>query len=107
MGDLPIVGLDQEDTFQAFAAEDEGGRVVAVARFPIRRRRMSRRVRRQSGRRPASGCLPVRPQGDVTDHYTEALHEVIEARTEHRAPRAAEGEGTAAAPVVDLMAALE
>ncbi|WP_329274245.1 hypothetical protein [Streptomyces sp. NBC_00691] len=34
---------------------------------------------------------------DVTDHYTEALHEVIEAKAEHRAPRAAEGEGKAAA----------
>ncbi|MFF3843465.1 Ku protein [Streptomyces sp. NPDC001930] len=44
---------------------------------------------------------------DVTDQYTEALHEVIEARSEHRAPKPAEGEEKAPAPVVDLMAALE
>ncbi|MFG2840798.1 Ku protein [Streptomyces zaomyceticus] len=42
---------------------------------------------------------------DVPDHYTEALHEVTKA--EHRAPKAAEGEEKAPAPVVDLMAALE
>ncbi|RSS57456.1 Ku protein [Streptomyces sp. WAC01280] len=45
---------------------------------------------------------------DVTDHYTEALHEVIAAKAEHRAPKPAEGEEAAAGPVVvDLMAALE
>ncbi|MFE6713864.1 Ku protein [Streptomyces sp. NPDC057695] len=44
---------------------------------------------------------------DVTDHYTEALHEVIEAKAEHRAPAAPEAERGEAAPVVDLMAALE
>ncbi|MFE6788119.1 Ku protein [Streptomyces sp. NPDC057680] len=44
---------------------------------------------------------------DVTDHYTEALHEVIEAKAEHRPPKPAEGEEKEAAPVVDLMAALE
>ncbi|MFJ5142764.1 Ku protein [Streptomyces sp. NPDC088707] len=44
---------------------------------------------------------------DVTDHYTEALHEVIDAKAEHRAPKPTEGEEKAAAPVVDLMAALE
>ncbi|MFF2306037.1 Ku protein [Streptomyces sp. NPDC058128] len=44
---------------------------------------------------------------DVTDHYTEALHEVIDAKAEHRTPKPAEGEEKAAAPVVDLMAALE
>ena len=45
---------------------------------------------------------------DVTDHYTEALHEVIEAKAEHRAPKPAEGEAEpAAGQVVDLMAALE
>ncbi|MFI9297556.1 non-homologous end joining protein Ku [Streptomyces gardneri] len=45
---------------------------------------------------------------DVTDHYTEALHEVIAAKAEHRAPKPAEGEAAAAGPVVvDLMAALE
>ncbi|MFD7570563.1 hypothetical protein ACFV6U_08560 [Streptomyces sp. NPDC059810] len=43
----------------------------------------------------------------MTDHYTEALHEVIEAKAEHRAPKPAEGEEKAPAPVVDLMAALE
>ncbi|MFD9240658.1 Ku protein [Streptomyces sp. NPDC059556] len=44
---------------------------------------------------------------NVTDHYTEALHEVIEAKAEHRAPKRSEGEERADAPVVDLMAALE
>jgi len=44
---------------------------------------------------------------DVTDHYTEALHEVIEAKAEHRAPKPAEGEAAPAGQVVDLMAALE
>ncbi|MFF8840520.1 Ku protein [Streptomyces sp. NPDC015130] len=44
---------------------------------------------------------------DVADHYTEALHEVIEAKAEHRAPKPAAGEESMAAPVVDLMAALE
>ncbi|MET9954490.1 Ku protein [Streptomyces sp. NPDC006339] len=43
----------------------------------------------------------------LTDHYTEALHEVIEAKTEHRAPRPVGGEEAPTAPVVDLMAALE
>ncbi|MFE6713878.1 Ku protein [Streptomyces sp. NPDC057695] len=44
---------------------------------------------------------------DVTDHYTEALHEVIEAKAEHREPAAPEAERGETAPVVDLMAALE
>ncbi|MFF9070686.1 Ku protein [Streptomyces sp. NPDC014891] len=44
---------------------------------------------------------------DVTDHYTEALTEVIEAKAEHRQPAAPEAERGEAAPVVDLMAALE
>ncbi|MFD3729478.1 Ku protein [Streptomyces sp. NPDC058671] len=44
---------------------------------------------------------------DVTDHYTEALHEVIAAKAEHRKPTPAGGEEAATAPVVDLMAALE
>lgn len=44
---------------------------------------------------------------DVTDHYTEALHEVIDAKAEHRTPKPAGGEEKEAAPVVDLMAALE
>ncbi|WP_055601887.1 hypothetical protein [Streptomyces aureus] len=44
---------------------------------------------------------------DVTDHYTEALHEVIEAKAEHRASKPAEGEEKPATPVVDLMAALD
>ncbi|MFE7547047.1 non-homologous end joining protein Ku [Streptomyces gardneri] len=44
---------------------------------------------------------------DVTDHYTEALHEVIAAKAEHRAPAPVAGEESKAAPVVDLMAALE
>ncbi|MEV6357950.1 Ku protein [Streptomyces hydrogenans] len=43
----------------------------------------------------------------LTDHYTEALHEVIEAKAEHREPRAVEGEAAPAGQVVDLMAALE
>jgi DNA end-binding protein Ku len=43
---------------------------------------------------------------DTTDHYTEALHEVIAARAEHRAPRPVAAE-PASAPVIDLMAALE
>ncbi|MFF9070490.1 Ku protein [Streptomyces sp. NPDC014891] len=44
---------------------------------------------------------------DVSDQYTVALHEVIDAKAEHRAPKPAEGEEKAASPVVDLMAALE
>lgn len=43
----------------------------------------------------------------LTDHYTEALHEVIEAKAEHREPRQVEGEAAPAGQVVDLMAALE
>ncbi|MFE2015662.1 Ku protein [Streptomyces sp. NPDC059491] len=43
----------------------------------------------------------------LTDHYTEALTEVITAKAEHRAPAAPEGEEAESAPVVDLMAALE
>ena len=46
--------------------------------------------------------------GDIlTDHYTEALLEVINAKAEHREPTAPAGEEAPAAPVVDLMAALE
>ncbi|MFF8513513.1 Ku protein [Streptomyces sp. NPDC015492] len=44
---------------------------------------------------------------DVTDHYTEALTEVISAKAEHREPAAPEGEAEGTAAVVDLMAALE
>ncbi|MFJ7990264.1 Ku protein [Streptomyces sp. NPDC096351] len=44
---------------------------------------------------------------DVTDQYTEALHEVIDAKAEHRAPKPAGSEDAAPAQVVDLMAALE
>lgn len=44
---------------------------------------------------------------DVTDHYTQALNEVIEAKAEHREPVPVAGEEALAAPVVDLMAALE
>ncbi|MFC8766029.1 Ku protein [Streptomyces sp. NPDC057193] len=44
---------------------------------------------------------------DVTDHYTEALHEVIAAKAEHRAPKPVEEEAAPAGQVVDLMAALE
>ncbi|MGW6414876.1 non-homologous end joining protein Ku [Streptomyces sp. NPDC055055] len=44
---------------------------------------------------------------DLTDHYTQALTEVITAKAEHRAPVAPEGEEAETAPVVDLMAALE
>ncbi|MFB7234964.1 hypothetical protein ACFCXK_09330 [Streptomyces sp. NPDC056269] len=44
---------------------------------------------------------------DVTDHYTEALHEVIEAKAEHREPAVLECGEAATAPVIDLMAALE
>ncbi|MFE5913966.1 hypothetical protein ACFQ6B_33455 [Streptomyces wedmorensis] len=44
---------------------------------------------------------------DVTDHYTDALHKVIAAKAEHREPAPADGEEKAAAPVVDLMTALE
>ncbi|MFE5902173.1 Ku protein [Streptomyces sp. NPDC056488] len=44
---------------------------------------------------------------DVTDHYTEALNEVIEAKADHREPAAPEAERGETAPVVDLMAALE
>ncbi|MFJ5142997.1 Ku protein [Streptomyces sp. NPDC088707] len=43
----------------------------------------------------------------LTDRYTEALHEVIDAKAEHRAPKPAGGEEKEPAPVVDLMAALE
>ncbi|MFJ6354822.1 Ku protein [Streptomyces sp. NPDC092046] len=43
----------------------------------------------------------------LTDHYTEALIEVINAKAEHRTPALVEGEEAPAAPVVDLMAALE
>ncbi|MFF6888606.1 Ku protein [Streptomyces sp. NPDC012421] len=43
----------------------------------------------------------------LTDRYTQALHEVIEAKAEHREPRAIEGEAAPAGQVVDLMAALE
>ncbi|MFI8962033.1 Ku protein [Streptomyces sp. NPDC053493] len=43
----------------------------------------------------------------LTDHYTEALVEVISAKAEHRAPKLVAGEEPEAAPVVDLMAALE
>ncbi|MFF3775609.1 Ku protein [Streptomyces sp. NPDC002232] len=43
----------------------------------------------------------------LTDHYTEALHEVIEAKAEHREPAAPADEEAPTAPVVDLMAALE
>ncbi|MEU6934442.1 Ku protein [Streptomyces sp. NPDC046374] len=43
----------------------------------------------------------------LTDHYTEALIEVIDAKAEHRAPAPVAGEEAPAAPVVDLMAALE
>ncbi|MGW8768260.1 non-homologous end joining protein Ku [Streptomyces sp. NPDC055815] len=44
---------------------------------------------------------------DVSDHYTEALLEVIEAKAEHRTPAPAAGGEAPPAPVVDLMAALE
>ncbi|MFC8766006.1 hypothetical protein ACFUAG_35605 [Streptomyces sp. NPDC057193] len=44
---------------------------------------------------------------DVTDHYTEAFHEVIAAKAEHRAPKPVEAEAAPAGQVVDLMAALE
>ncbi|MFG2646072.1 Ku protein [Streptomyces sp. NPDC048370] len=46
---------------------------------------------------------------ELTDHYWDALVEVIEAKAEYRTPAAApEGaEGTPAGQVVDLMAALE
>ncbi|MFF8604106.1 Ku protein [Streptomyces sp. NPDC015232] len=43
----------------------------------------------------------------LTDHYTEALTEVISAKAEHRQPAPVAGGGAEAAPVVDLMAALE
>ncbi|MGO4635009.1 Ku protein [Streptomyces sp. 2RAF24] len=43
----------------------------------------------------------------LTDHYTDALIEVINAKAEHRTPALAEGEEAPAAQVVDLMAALE
>ncbi|MER7517762.1 Ku protein [Streptomyces sp. NPDC126499] len=43
----------------------------------------------------------------LTDHYTEALYEVIAAKAEHRQPKPVEGEEAPTAPVVDLMAALE
>lgn len=44
---------------------------------------------------------------DVTDRYTDALLEVIEAKAEDRAPKPVEGETAPAGQVVDLMAALE
>ncbi|MFE1500328.1 Ku protein, partial [Streptomyces albidoflavus] len=44
---------------------------------------------------------------DVTDHYTEAFHEVIAAKAEHRTPRPVAEEAAPAGQVVDLMAALE
>ncbi|MFI8966940.1 hypothetical protein ACIGO8_33070 [Streptomyces sp. NPDC053493] len=43
----------------------------------------------------------------LTDHYTEALVEVISAKAEHREPAPIAGEEPEAVPVVDLMAALE
>ncbi|MFE1383513.1 Ku protein [Streptomyces sp. NPDC058740] len=43
----------------------------------------------------------------LTDRYTEALYEVIEAKAEHRAPAPVAGEEAEPAQVVDLMAALE
>ncbi|MFE9045965.1 hypothetical protein ACFYOG_34355 [Streptomyces sp. NPDC007818] len=43
----------------------------------------------------------------LADRYTQALHEVIEAKAEHREPRAIEGKAAPAGQVVDLMAALE
>ncbi|MFD7324192.1 Ku protein [Streptomyces sp. NPDC059875] len=44
----------------------------------------------------------------LTDHYRESLLEVIEAKAEHREPKAAEGEEAApTGRVMDLMAALE
>ncbi|MFJ2058185.1 hypothetical protein ACIOMM_19850 [Streptomyces sp. NPDC087908] len=43
----------------------------------------------------------------LKDHYTDALLEVISARAKHREPAAPAGEEAPAAPVVDLMAALE
>ncbi|WP_329126145.1 Ku protein [Streptomyces sp. NBC_01353] len=47
-------------------------------------------------------------EAELTDQYREALVEVIEAKAEHREPRAAEGtEAAPAGKVVDLMAALE
>ncbi|MFE9139425.1 Ku protein [Streptomyces sp. NPDC007355] len=44
---------------------------------------------------------------DVTDHYTEAFHEVIAAKAEHRAPKLVAEEAAPAGQVVDLTAALE
>ncbi len=43
----------------------------------------------------------------LTDHYTDALIEVNNAKAEHRTPAPAGGGEAEAAPVVDLMAALE
>ena len=43
----------------------------------------------------------------LTDHYTEALREVIEAKAEHRRPAPIASEEAPSAPVVDLMAALQ
>ncbi|MEU7017123.1 Ku protein [Streptomyces sp. NPDC046385] len=43
----------------------------------------------------------------LTDQYTDALIEVINAKAEHRPPALAEAEEAPAAQVVDLMAALE
>ncbi|MBP2579618.1 DNA end-binding protein Ku [Streptomyces sp. PvR006] len=67
------------------------------------------------GRRKIAGALTLRETMtvasltdlDVIDHYTEAHHEVIEAKAEHRASRHAEGEDKGAALVVDRTAALE
>ncbi|MFD9033268.1 Ku protein [Streptomyces sp. NPDC059567] len=47
-------------------------------------------------------------EAELTDQYREALVEVIEAKAEHREPKAAEGtEAAPAGKVMDLMAALE
>jgi DNA end-binding protein Ku len=44
---------------------------------------------------------------ELVDHYREALAEVIDAKAEHRQPKAPEGEEAPAGKVMDLMAALE
>ncbi len=44
---------------------------------------------------------------ELTDHYTEALHEVIAAKAEHRAPQPVAESHEPVGKVVDLMAALE
>ncbi|MEU2117930.1 hypothetical protein ABZ567_20270 [Streptomyces sp. NPDC016459] len=44
---------------------------------------------------------------DVSDRYTEALLEVIQAKAEHRALKPVDGEAAPAGQVVDLMAGLE